>query len=339
MADSGAAPIGPALAAFLEAEDWSAASARPLAGDASSRRYWRLQVGARRAILMQAPPAPDDNTARFAAVAAHLGALGLSVPRVLAGRPEEGMLLLEDLGDALVARLAEADPAGEAKLYAAAIDTLAALHGHPPLPSLPHPGPVDLAGALAPLATWYLEGDEGAAETLARLAAALAPPLADALTSAPPVLVHRDYHAENLIWLPERTGPAQIGLLDFQDAMTGHPAYDIASLLRDARRDLAPSLPEVLIERYLAATGLEAAPFRAALAGLSVQRNLRILGIFARLARRDGKRRYLAMLPRVWAHLQTDLAHPSMETLRETVAAGVPAPGPAHLSRLCPEAA
>jgi aminoglycoside/choline kinase family phosphotransferase len=145
--------------------------------------------------------------------------------------------------------------------------------------------------------------------------------------------VLRDYHAENLLWLPARTGLGRVGLLDYQDALRGHPVYDLISLVEDARRDVGPGIAARLKARYVAARGLDATEFGEACAVLAAQRNLKIVGIFARLARRDGKRQYLRLIPRVWAHLQRDLSHPALAPLAGLVAQMIPAPTPERLAR------
>jgi aminoglycoside/choline kinase family phosphotransferase len=153
------------------------------------------------------------------------------------------------------------------------------------------------------------------------------------------VMILRDYHAENILWLPERHGAAQAGLLDFQDALQGHRAYDLVSLLEDARRDVTPATREAMLHHYIHATGQSDAAFRASFAVLGAQRNLRILGVFARLARVRHKPHYIDLIPRVWAHLQTDLAHPALAKLRPLVTNALPAPNAAHLHWLkstCP---
>jgi aminoglycoside/choline kinase family phosphotransferase len=146
--------------------------------------------------------------------------------------------------------------------------------------------------------------------------------------------VLRDYHAENLIWLPERAGHARVGMLDFQDMLIGHPAYDLVSLLEDARRDVSPDLRAAMLARYLARSGAEPEVFGYAAHALSAQRNLKIIGLFTRLCRRDGKPLYLGYLPRVWAHLTRDLAHPMLSPLRAFVTRHVPEPVPAVRARI-----
>lgn len=325
---------------FLAAAGWAAAMIRPLAGDASFRRYDRLEGSKGRAVLMDAPPETGEDCRPFAALAQWLHAHGYSAPRLLALDLDRGFLLLEDLGDALY-RPAIAAGADEALLYATAVDLLLDLHQRPAPQRLFLPGgayvlpahglDVLLAGA-ATLLDWYLPEITGApcpdalrADYLALWRAALAP-LAAPLR---PVLVHRDFHADNLLWLAERQGLARVGLLDFQDASIGHPAYDLVSLLADARRDVAPQLAADLMARYVAAArardpGFDAEAFATACALLGAQRNCRILGVFARLWRRDGKPAYLGLLPRVWRHLAADLAHPALAELRRLLDATVP---------------
>jgi aminoglycoside/choline kinase family phosphotransferase len=175
---------------------------------------------------------------------------------------------------------------------------------------------------------WYLpaaSGREFSADLAEEYEAVCASALAE-LAPAPPTVVLRDYHAENLLWLPARTGVAQIGLLDFQDMLVGHPAYDLISLLEDARRDTDAELRSFLLDRYLSQSGTDREAFVQAAATLSAQRNLKILGLFTRLCRRDGKPRYVDCLPRVWEHLQRDLDHPALTDLRRFVARHVPAP-------------
>ena len=320
--------------AFLEAAGWGGARAEALAGDASSRRYIRLHHPAHgeTAVLMDAPPGPAPPVAHFARIARYLRAQGFSAPAILATDAVHGFLLTEDLGCGLLSRHLDADPGTAGPLCAAAVDMLAALAARPAPRFLPRPGPAVLTEAVAPLFEWYCPAGEGKPD-----ADAILTPLHEALAAtapARPVLALRDCHAGNLIWLPARMGPARLGLLDFQDAFAGHPAYDLVSLLDDARRDLPPGLEAAMIARHLAATGAAPGPFRAAYAALGAQRALRILGIFARLARRDGKTAYLAYLPRVWAGLWRALAHPGLAGLARAVEAELPPPAPDLIARL-----
>ena len=324
-------------AAFLADAGWGGAARAHLAGDASNRRYERLRRGPDRAVLMDAPPARGEDVRPFTRIAQHLRGLALSAPAIIAEDAANGFLLIEDLGDDLFARLLAADPTREAELYVTATELLADLHAAP-LPEGIAPYDAPLMGDLAALALdWYAQAE---ATPRARTEFAdLVTGMCDALAPGAEALVLRDYHAENLLWLPERAGLARVGLLDFQDAMAGHRAYDLVSLLQDARRDVSQATEQAMRAHYVAVTRRNAARFSAAYAALGAQRALRILGVFARLCLRDGKPRYLDYLPRVWEHLQRNLAHPELAPLRRRVAAHLPAPDTdlrEELRRRCP---
>lgn len=322
---------------FLARAGWSDAARARLAGDASNRKYDRLVADdGNRAVLMDADPAKGEDVGPFLHIDAALRSAGLSAPAILAEDREHGLLLLEDLGDDLFARVLADEPALEPTLYAAATDVLTHLHRAPPPAGVrPYDGP--LMGRMARLSVdWYARGAtgidppdaEGAAfaDRVTGLAARLAPEA--------PVLVLRDYHAENLIWLPDRTGPARVGLLDFQDAMTGPRAYDLVSMLQDARRDVSPAVEAAMIARYVTQNGLDQSLFSAEYAFCGAQRNLRILGVFARLSMHFGKAWYVDLIPRVWALLQRDLAHPALSELADAAGRLLPAPTPAALQRI-----
>lgn len=327
-------PRAAAAQALIESAGWGGASRARLAGDASNRKYDRLsQPDGRTAVLMDADPALGEDVRPFLSIARALAARGLSAPQILGADSAAGFLLLEDLGDALFARVVAADPACEDQLYAAATDVLGALHATPPVPDL---APYDAAtmGRLAALAVeWYRTGVTGERADPAPFAALVAG-LKPALAPGEPVTVLRDYHAENLLWLPDRSGPARVGLLDFQDAMAGNRAYDLVSLLQDARRDVPPAVEARMIARYAAANGLDESLFRAEYAFCGAQRNLRILGVFARLSMLHGKPHYVALIPRVWDLLQRDLAHPALAPLAAEVTRLLPAPTPTGLQRI-----
>lgn len=331
-----------ALHDWLRAHGHDPAALAPLAGDASNRRYLRHPAG----VVMDAPPEKGEDTRPFLALTHWLRAAGHSAPEPRAADPGRGFLLLEDLGDNLFARVAGRVP--EAELYGAAIDLLAALAALPPPAEIAHPhgtqplAPYDAAvlereAMLAP--DWYLAAARGRpAEGLRAEFAHLLAAATAAVAPARHVVVLRDYHAENLLWLPGRSGTARVGLLDYQDALAGHPAYDLVSLLEDARRDTAPELRAAMLARFLARTGQEPEAFRAAYAALGAQRNLKIVGIFARLCLRDGKPGYLRLIPRVWDHLMRDLAHPGLAPLAAWVARHLPPPEPALLAALAARA-
>lgn len=346
--------------ALLERAGWGGAVLTAFPGDASTRRYFRASKGEARAILMDAPGAaetpvaPDhaspqerhalgynavarlagNNVAAFAGIAQALIERGFSAPRILAADMDAGLLLIEDLGEALFAR---AIPAGahEGKLYASAVDTLAAIY-RSSFPSVfeaqGQSWRVHAYDEMALLAEtglyldWYLPrfaarpSDDFRAEWEGVWQAVFA-----ALEAHAPGLALRDYHAENLIWLPDREEEGRTGLLDFQDALFAHPAYDLVSLIEDARRDVSPDLAGPLKDRFFKAARLkDRAAFDAAYAVLGAQRNAKILGIFVRLAERDGKARYLDLIPRVKAHFDRDLAHPALRDVAALVRKAVP---------------
>lgn len=313
--------------AFIRQAGYKNFTRTMLAGDASFRKYDRVQVPGKTLVLMDAPPAHED-TRPFVAVAEHLTALGFSAPCILASDSAQGFLLLEDLGDDSFTRLLAANPARERELYLAATDALVALH-HAPRGAEINLPPYDaalLSREVSLFADWFLPAALGAekAAALRDEFLTLWTALMEKIPLHPPVLVLRDYHADNLLWLPKRSGVQRVGLLDFQDAVRGHPAYDLVSILEDARRDVSPETVRVCLEYYVEKSGVAAEDFYAAYALLGAQRNCKIIGIFTRLCVRDGKPHYLNFLPRVWAHLAHDLQHPSLAELRGWMAAHVP---------------
>lgn len=306
---------------FLEQAGWGGADRRVLAADASFRRYDRLTRGGERAVLMDAPP-PQENAKIFHDIAEHLLALGLSAPRPLAMDAEHGFLLLEDFGDRTFTR-ALAEGADEAELYRLATDTLVALHQRwqPGGAGLPPYDEGRLLDEAALLVDWYLPAITGAAPAPALRESYLAAwrEVLPAMLAVPQTLVLRDYHVDNLMTLAGRDGVARCGLLDFQDAVIGPVSYDVVSLLEDARRDVSRAVVEEMLERYLAAMGpgLDRAAFAASYAALGAQRSAKIVGIFTRLSRRDGKHGYLQHIPRVWRLLEGDLQHPALAPVRQ----------------------
>lgn len=319
---------------FIATTDWAGAVRKPLAGDASNRRYERLERGGETAVLMDAPREKGEDVRPFVRIARFLTAQGLSAPEILAQDEAHGFLLLEDLGDDLFARVIPRAPELEVPLYDAATDVLVALHRATPPEGLATYDTEVMLDMASLAYKWYLGptlGEDTAAEAAFRQAFA---PVLEAHDSATRVLIQRDYHAENLLWLPQREGSARVGLLDFQDAMTGHPAYDLVSVLQDARRDVPLEIEAQMIRRYVAATGTDDAAFRAAYAVLGVQRNLRILGVFGRLCLVNGKPHYIDFIPRVWAFIIRNLRHPDLAPVAAMILNDLPAPTPDILERL-----
>jgi aminoglycoside/choline kinase family phosphotransferase len=343
-----------ALTRLLQETGFADAQRVPLAGDASTRRYERLLLPNRSAVLMDAPPTAEtqpcppgatpaerrrlgwnamarlaaSRVEAFAAVSAHLSSMGLAAPQIYGADLEAGYMVLEDLGDALYARVI-GDGADEVALYRAASEVLAHVHAAPAPTRMTGP-----SGASWPL----LEYDALALEVNVDLFAQWMPRAADVriddaqrgrwegvrdalivkALGFPRAFTIRDYHAENLIWMPEREGLKRVGLLDYQDAVRGWRGWDFAMLLDDARRDVSDAAREMAIRTYLDLTGAEDAAFRRELAVLGVLNAMRILGRFAQLAY-EGKTKYAAFMPREWGHLARNLKHPAVDDARAFV--------------------
>ncbi len=309
------------LAQFLDQSKWAGWTPTVIAGDASQRRYLRLASPTENqtVIVMDAPADCGESVAPFIAIGRHLSDIGLVVPQILAADTKQGFLVLDDLGQTDLARQIATHPADEECLYGAAVDVLVRLQTTPAPAGLVALTPETAGSMVADVTEWHAPGQS----------IALGTAVTDAFRQwVDPTLVLslRDYHAENLIWRADRHGADRVGLLDFQDAFLAHPGYDLVSLLRDARRDVTADVAAAMMERFVAATGADDGTFRATSACLAVQRNLRILGIFARLVKRDGKVKYAALMPRVWGHLMRDLAHPALADLRASVLDMVPPP-------------
>lgn len=343
---------------LIDTAGFGAAERLPMPGDASTRSYERLYMRSGSAILMNSPQRPDgppirngksysriahlaENVRPFVALSRALRERGFSAPEIFAADIENGFLVIEDFG---TEGLVTGDPAAPIEhLYAAAVDVLAALHASalpavlPVSPRIEHKiPPYDLDAFLIELELmldWYLphRGIKSFTTPMREYFTGLwRPALAEAV-AAPATWVLRDFHSPNLLWLAEREGVARVGLLDFQDAMMGPAAYDVASLLMDARVDVSPELELALLSRYAVGRGatkpdFDPDEFARHYVVLGAQRATKILGIFARLAERDGKPQYLAHLPRVWNYLIRALAHPSLSKLKTWYLANVPPP-------------
>jgi len=338
---------------FLKAAGWEQASRSPVQGDASNRRYERLDMNGHKAVLMDAPKGAETpsepegasvedrrklgynavarlagpNLEAFAAIANELVIRGFSAPKIIAADLDLGFMLLEDFGAGVYAKVIRADAAQERLLYEAATDTLAAIY-RSSFPSVMHykahswrVRDYDEAALLAEMDLchdWYAKdfGREITADMRAEFTAAWQEVL-PLLGAHPSGLALRDFHAENLFWLPEREATSKVGLIDFQDALMVHPAYDLMSFITDIRRDVDPALKDHLIARFCEKSGLkDDGDFRAAYAVLGAQRGTKLLGFPVRADLKFGKPQYRALLPRVKHHLQDDLSHPALKGVR-----------------------
>jgi aminoglycoside/choline kinase family phosphotransferase len=306
---------------FLANAGWAQAKRAALAGDASFRRYERVFLNGKQAVLMDAPPEKED-VRPFMRAGKLLGDSGLAPPQILASDIANGLLLLEDMGDDLYSHVLRRQPAEEEKLYVAATDVLIDLYHKAEDADYGDFQSYDralLTRECALLSDWFLPAvlEKEQATAFGEQYMAIWQTLLSAHPELRSVFVMRDYHADNLLWLPERQGIKRVGLLDFQDAVIGSPAYDVVSFLEDARRDVSASTVDHVLNHYLQRTGIGKNEFLTAYALLGAQRNCKIIGIFVRLAVRDGKQQYLSYLPRVWRHLEHDMKHPLLEPLRE----------------------
>lgn len=315
--------IPPGTEAFLNKAGWVGATIEPLPGDASFRRYFRIRRSNGTAMLMHAPP-PNEDPQPFIRSAKWLESYGMRAPIILAEQADDGFVLLEDFGEVRMREYLDAWPQDEDEIYRVAIDALIQLRRLPPGPFTGYTLSeyqreaklfvdwfVPARGLYVDSRSWNNAWEEALSPLLGR--------------QRPGVTVLRDYHAENVMLLG---GLDKQGLLDFQDALVGHAAYDLVSLLQDARRDVSPELEAKMLDYYLAQSGLNDAgggdDFRADYARLGAQRNAKIVGIFVRLWKRDGKPRYLDYIPRVWAAMERDLAHPALAPVAAWFATNIP---------------
>jgi len=349
------------IKAFLKQAGWDQAKRVAVPGDASTRRYERLTLEGQKAVLMDAPKgaeAPSEpkgasvedrqalgynalarlagpNPEAFACIANELTMRGFSAPKIIAADLDKGFMLLEDLGDNLYARMIADEPAKERQLYEAAIDTLAALYRSSFPAKMTFQGEMwrvrdyDAAALLAEanlFLDWYAKDlgrdiKDAASEEWKTIWKALF----KSLDAHAPGLALRDFHAENIFWLPERQALSRVGLIDFQDGLFAHPAYDLVSLIEDARRDVSTELAAPLLKRFCDKAGLKYGPkFKTAYAVMGAQRNAKILGIFVRLAERDGKPHYRDLIPRVAAHFKGNLEDPKCVELKTWIRTHVP---------------
>lgn len=319
----------PEITEFLKQHDWDKAEIWPIPGDASFRHYARIIHDAKRqrAILMDAPP-PKEEVTPFLNVRAYLHGNGYSAPGLIAADEKAGLLLLEDFGDLSFSRLIREMPEREGNLYHLATEVLLKLRrdGLSGYPAIPEYNQVLLLREVMLLAEWLLPEilPAGDAQRAAESWKKLWDTLFHKINLQPEVLVHRDYHADNLFWLEGREGMRSVGMLDFQDAVLGRAAYDLVSLLEDARRDVDQAVVRECLAYYLGESMAEKETFMREYAFFGAQRNAKILGIFTRLYRRDGKPRYLALMPRVWQHFMHDISHPALAEVNAWVAEHLP---------------
>ena len=321
---------------FLSGTNWAQAAISPLAGDASMRKYLRLGPGkdGRIAVLMDADPSLGNDVRPFQKITDFLRSLNLSAPEIYEADQKNGLLIIEDLGDALFARVVLENPKSELPLYEAATDLLFQIH-QAPAPTLTKYDAETMTTMAALAFDWYQLGAQDQVDTSARseFTNAFSKSLKSEI-SQPSVLIQRDYHAENLLWLPDRIGNARVGLLDYQDAQLGHPAYDLVSLLKDARRDVPEAVESKMVARYIEISKTDATEFCNAYHLLGLQRNLRILGVFARLSMHFGKPGYIDFIPRVWGYIQRDLDEPINKEFAEIMNKSLPVPNSEILQRL-----
>ena len=315
------------IEAFLDKANWSKAQRATLAGDAGNRRYERLTDPIQgNAILMDAQPKLGEDIQSFLKIAQHLSECGISAPKIFSQDISLGLILMQDFGDELLYKIASDTPNLELQFYRLAINVLSQLHQSPPPKEVGNYLAPEMSGVLAATLPWYCN------KALSQDIEIEVESSLKSLDWSSPVLVLRDYHAQNLIYRRDQTGIAQMGVLDFQDAQLGHSLYDAASLIHDARRSLDPTVVNTLLKE-LAKNYSGRDDFKYAFAALSVQRNLRILGVFSRLCLRDGKPSYLNLIPHVWKNLWKDLSHPLLSDL-SNVCKKLPSPSPEFLEGL-----
>ena len=346
---------------FLKKSGWKNFDRTRLKGDASSRRYERVTSQNQNAILMITPQAENKNyeissgktknresmgynslarlagnkVEAFTCIAKELSIRGFSAPKIFASDLSKGLLLLEDLGDNLFSKFIQNNENQEKKLYSAAVDCLAAIYRSTFSKNLIFENSfwdlevyddVAMLAEVDLLLDWYAKdlGHQIDSQNK-KIWHSIWKKLFINFEAVAPGLGLRDFHAENIFWLNEREGTGNIGLIDFQDALFVHPAYDLVSLVEDARRDVSPEISEILIDRFCQQSGIKNDErFRSAYAIMGAQRNAKILGIFIRLAKRDKKLQYLDFIPRVKGHLMKNLNSPCCDELKQWLEQNIP---------------
>ncbi len=320
---------------FLAEKGWEGWEITNLAGDASPRKYFRLSKGGKTAVLMDAPINSCGPLEPFIKISGYLIELGLSAPHILAKDLPGGFLILEDLGNDLFSTILLRDQEIEIKIYLVALDILIALREKALPPNIPAYTP-KIQGELASLSLkWYAQNIldvEVPKEDISQLEIMVSAAVAS--LDEKQVFIHRDYHAENLLWLPDRSDLKRVGIIDFQDGARGQSSYDLVSLVEDARRDISQDLKKILLERYSKLTGEPLAKVEKGVAISGIQRNLRIIGVFARLAARDSKTWYVDYIPRVWIYLMGDLEVAGLSELTSFIMNNLPQPTSENLAKL-----
>ena len=308
------------------------APAEKITSDASNRKYLRLTQGKKTIILMDSNPKKNEPVNNFIYFTNFLRKYNFSAPKIYDSDIPNGLLLLEDLGKTNFADVLKVSPKIEKNIYREAVNQLIKMQNtHLPKQAKPYSIEILLKEALL-FTEWYL--GEMNSSNLSTQFVSLLKPLLKKIVHTKPTLVLRDFHSENLIWMRNRKSYRKVGLLDYQDALIGHPAYDIASLLKDARRDVSVEVRDIITDYYLEKTMHNKDLFLRDYSILSAQRNLKIIGIFSRLSIRDNKSHYVKLIPRVWKNLEDDFIHPDLTNLSAFINSVAPYPNINILEKL-----
>ncbi len=307
------------IRAFLGECGWQNAVRRPIAGDASARRYFRLSNGTESRVLMDAPPNLVTTQRPFVDAAGHLRTIGLCAPEVFHADLDNGLILMEDLGDMPLPKAISAGRISEAESYQSAVDVLVHLQNRPAPAWLQPYGPAEMVAALDPF--FAAVAPDMPADTQAAIINETEH-LPQRHCADRHVMILRDYHAENILWQTNATTIGQVGLIDFQDALLSHPVYDFISLLKDARRAVQRPTEKAMIRQFLNATDMGPDQFAVSAALLTLQRNLRILGLFHHL-NATGKPGYMAFVPQVTGYITEALSHPALQGLGQLLNAHI----------------
>jgi len=320
---------------LLQKNNLLCAPTEKITSDASNRKYLRLTKGNKTVILMDSNPKKNEPVNNFIYFTNFLRKHHFSAPKIYDSDIPNGLLLLEDLGARNFADILKVKPKVETNIYKEAVNQLIMIQSkETPKQAKPYSTEILIEEALL-FTEWYL--GETNSSRLSTQFTSLLTPLLKKIDQTKPTLVLRDFHAENLIWMNSRKTFKRVGLLDYQDALIGHPAYDIASLLKDARRDVSIEVRDIMTNHYLEKTKHNKDLFLRDYSILSAQRNLKIIGIFSRLSIRDKKKNYVKLIPRVWKNLENDFMHPDLKNLSKFINAVAPYPNVKILKNLSQE--